>query len=191
MRRRYRRARSQRAAWDALWQDCYDYALPLRRPNAGAGGQIGAANAMRAGDKLFDGTAADAVDQLAAGRLAQLTPPWALVRLPARPRPAAATARRGRARTRCRGAAAAAAVRSLESGCRNAVDPNRAKRLLVDERDAAFRLAREIAAALAGSLRDVTGKATHYHARHLLPGWAKGRTPSAMVGRHAFCNDIA
>lgn len=63
---RYRRAKSRRVAWEAGWRDCYDYALPQRDTGAGD----------RRSDRLFDGTAPDAVDQLAASLLAQLTPPW-------------------------------------------------------------------------------------------------------------------
>ena len=70
--RRYQRAKERRAGWESLWQECYDYALPSRdtavRPAAYGG---------RRTDRLFDGTAPDAVDQLAASIMAQLTPPWA------------------------------------------------------------------------------------------------------------------
>lgn len=72
LRRRYDRLRSQRSAWEALWQDCYDYSLPARRPNHTAG----SSNAGRVAERLFDATAADAAEQLAATLLAQLTPPW-------------------------------------------------------------------------------------------------------------------
>lgn len=70
--KRFRKAKERRATWEAHWQECYDYALPLRdavlhRPNPGE----------KKGDRLFDGTAADAVDQLAASLLSELTPPWA------------------------------------------------------------------------------------------------------------------
>jgi hypothetical protein len=72
LRRRYDRLRSQRSAWEALWQDCYDYSLPARRPGSAPGG----GNAGRVAERLFDATAADAAEQLAATLLAQLTPPW-------------------------------------------------------------------------------------------------------------------
>jgi len=65
LRRRFAEAKARRAPWESLWQDCYDFALPTR---AGTGPN----NAER----LYDGTAPDAVDQLAAALLAQLTPPW-------------------------------------------------------------------------------------------------------------------
>jgi len=70
--RRYRRARDRRAAWEPLWQECFDFALPQRETALGR-----TTGASRKTDRLFDGTAPDAVEQLAASLLAQLTPPWA------------------------------------------------------------------------------------------------------------------
>ncbi len=69
---RYRRAKERRSVWESHWEECYAYALPqrdgiIRQPQPGE----------KKTDKLFDGTAPDAVDQLAASLLAQLTPPWA------------------------------------------------------------------------------------------------------------------
>lgn len=58
---RHARALDRRRAQDALWQDCYDHVLP---PATGARVAI------------FDATAADAAEQLAASLLAELTPPW-------------------------------------------------------------------------------------------------------------------
>lgn len=71
LRRRYERARSQRGIWESLWQDCYDYALPARRP-----GSTGSRPGQQGGERLFDATAADAAEQLAGSLLSQLTPPW-------------------------------------------------------------------------------------------------------------------
>ncbi|AWK87585.1 portal protein [Azospirillum thermophilum] len=68
---RFQAARDRRAVWEAHWQDCYDHALPNGRPFRG-GGTPG----ERRVDRLFDGTAPDAVEQLAASLLSQLTPPW-------------------------------------------------------------------------------------------------------------------
>lgn len=65
------RARERRSVWEAHWQECYDFALPQRGRSFRSG---------RPGEKkterLFDATAMDAVDQLAASLMAQLTPPW-------------------------------------------------------------------------------------------------------------------
>lgn len=68
---RHRKARDKRAEWEGLWRECYDFALPSR---AGALAAVGTGAAKS--ERLFDGTAPDAVDQLAASLLAQLTPPW-------------------------------------------------------------------------------------------------------------------
>ncbi|MBY0396672.1 MAG: head-tail connector protein, partial [Thermoleophilia bacterium] len=68
---RFRAAKARRSVWEAHWQDCYDFALPNGRPfqHDGTPGE-------RRVDRLFDGTAPDAVEQLAASLLSQLTPPW-------------------------------------------------------------------------------------------------------------------
>ncbi|MDW8370953.1 MAG: portal protein [Geminicoccaceae bacterium] len=69
---RIRRARARRAPWEPLWRECHAYALPQR------GGGLGSefAPAARYADRLFDGTAIDAVEQLAASLMAELVPPW-------------------------------------------------------------------------------------------------------------------
>ena len=69
---RYRAAQSRRSPWESLWQDCYAYALPQR--GSGFGSQFDPAR--RHAERLFDGTATDSVEQLAASLLSQLTPPW-------------------------------------------------------------------------------------------------------------------
>jgi hypothetical protein len=56
---RFEAAAQRRRPLEGIWQACYDHALPT------------------AGDApLFDATAADAAEQLAASLLAELTPPW-------------------------------------------------------------------------------------------------------------------
>ena len=42
---------------------------------------------------------------------------------------------------------------------------------------------------LMGRLLDLTGGATHYHARSILPYWAKGLKPCAEVAGHLFYRD--
>ena len=73
--RRFRQARDRRRLWESHWQDCYDYALPLRNNSASAN-----YNTYRVGEKkrdaLFDATAGDAVEQLASSLMAELTPPF-------------------------------------------------------------------------------------------------------------------
>ena len=69
--RRYEQAKSRRQTWENHWQDCYDYALPQR-----SGFTSVTIPGARRTEKLYDGTALDAVDQLAASLLGNLTPPW-------------------------------------------------------------------------------------------------------------------
>ncbi|MFC0385249.1 portal protein [Muricoccus vinaceus] len=59
---RAERALERRRPWEAVWRDCYDHVLAC---SPGTGGPA-----------LFDGTAADAAENLAASLLAELTPPW-------------------------------------------------------------------------------------------------------------------
>jgi hypothetical protein len=58
---RHARALDERRAHDALWRDCYDHVLPAMPAERVA---------------IYDATAADAAEQLAASLLAELTPPW-------------------------------------------------------------------------------------------------------------------
>lgn len=64
-------SKTRRMQWHGLWQDCYDYALPQ---NACFNGFLPQGQSRMA--KVFDATALDAADQLAASLLANLTPPW-------------------------------------------------------------------------------------------------------------------
>ncbi|MEM7652697.1 MAG: portal protein [Pseudomonadota bacterium] len=74
----YHRAGERRAGWETHWQECYDFALPHH--NAGMDGTGASISTKPAGGQvrntLYDGTAPDAVDQLAASLLSELTPPW-------------------------------------------------------------------------------------------------------------------
>lgn len=68
---RYQSALRKREAWETLWEDCYDYALPQRggfsqTPYPGKGRN----------QHIYDATAMDAADQLAASLLGNLTPSW-------------------------------------------------------------------------------------------------------------------
>lgn len=65
----YARTRAQRSVWEGMWRDCYAYALPQHDMYAGNA-------AARNNTQIYDGTALDAVDQLASSLLANLTPPW-------------------------------------------------------------------------------------------------------------------
>jgi hypothetical protein len=72
IRKSYERAREKRQAWESLWRECYAYAQPQRGFGLGPEFSPG----RRYNESLFDGTAPDAVEQLAASLLAELTPPW-------------------------------------------------------------------------------------------------------------------
>jgi hypothetical protein len=67
----YESARKRRQNWERLWQECYDYALPERggfthAPPIGAGHH----------SRIYDATAVDAAEKLAASMLGHLTPSW-------------------------------------------------------------------------------------------------------------------
>lgn len=71
--------------------------------------------------------------------------------------------------------------------CWNKEDPNYRKLVSVNDSDVYFATAQRVARrALLGFLKDPTYGATHYHARHVAPKWAKGQRPCAVIGRHIF-----
>ena len=59
---RHAAALDHRRSWESVWRDCYDHVL--------------AATPGGSGTTMFDATAADAAEQLAASLLAELCPPW-------------------------------------------------------------------------------------------------------------------
>ena len=65
---RFQKAQNRRQTWEPVWQECYEYALPQRESLF--------SEAQTPITRLFDGTAPDAVDQLAALMLSEVTPPW-------------------------------------------------------------------------------------------------------------------
>src|SRR5687768_8811426 len=67
--RRFGMAQARRRDWEPLWQEAYEFSLPQR--NSFDGSRPGA----RRMDRLYDATALDAVEQLAASLLGNLTPP--------------------------------------------------------------------------------------------------------------------
>lgn len=75
--------------------------------------------------------------------------------------------------------------------CWNEKDSNRAKALAVTKDNRNFQSCLRIARrALAGTLKDPTDGATHYHAKPVTPPWASGRKPCAEIGNHKFYNTI-
>jgi len=59
---RHAAAEARRRPWEGVWRECYDHVLS-GTPGSG-------------GPALYDATAPDAAEQLAASLLAELTPPW-------------------------------------------------------------------------------------------------------------------
>ncbi len=71
--------------------------------------------------------------------------------------------------------------------CWNKSDPNFRRVAAVTEDDMHFATALRVARrAKLGFLTDPTYGATHYHARHVMPDWAKSKKPCAVIGRHIF-----
>lgn len=71
--------------------------------------------------------------------------------------------------------------------CWNRSDPNFRKLQEVDESNLYFVTAQRVARrAIAGTLKDTTGGATHYHAEGTTPYWAKNEIPTAQIGKHIF-----
>ena len=64
----FEKANAKRSSWEGHWRECYDFTMPQKTQYETPGG--------KKFQNIFDGTAPDAVDQLAASLLAQLTPPW-------------------------------------------------------------------------------------------------------------------
>ncbi|MDR1694561.1 MAG: head-tail connector protein [Lactobacillaceae bacterium] len=68
----YQKAEQRKNEWVPVWQECYAFAFPQRE--SAVSEDFGS---NKKTINLFDGTAPDAVDQLASSLLAELTPPWA------------------------------------------------------------------------------------------------------------------
>ena len=68
---RYDAAKKHRDVWNKLWEDCYNYALPQR---GGFNGNLSVGQTRT--NKIYDATALDAADQLAASLMGNLTPAW-------------------------------------------------------------------------------------------------------------------
>lgn len=82
-------------------------------------------------------------------------------------------------------------MRPWQFSCWNPNDPNFDKVQSVTTENSVFQSCLRIARrATAGSLKDPTNGATHYHAKSITPPWSKGRSPSAEIGNHLFYNDV-
>jgi len=71
--------------------------------------------------------------------------------------------------------------------CWNRSDPNYKKLQAVTDNDIHFATCLRIARrAVAGTLTDTTYGATHYHTKSIMPFWAQGQRPVAVIGSHIF-----
>lgn len=78
-------------------------------------------------------------------------------------------------------------LKPYQFSCWNANDPNRAKidALTMNDLESslALPLARQI---IDGVVPDITGGATHYHAKSVKPYWADSMIKTAVIGNHIF-----
>ena len=88
--------------------------------------------------------------------------------------------------------AADACLRPWQFSCWNENDPNRVRLQEARWTDAGLLgcLAAVATAFSATKDNDPTQGAKHYHAEGINPGWAKGKVPSARIGRHVFYNTV-
>jgi hypothetical protein len=70
----FEQAKAKRRLWEEYWQDCYDLTFPSRNISSFAKGF--SSSYLKKSDRIFDATASDAADQLAASLLGYLTPPY-------------------------------------------------------------------------------------------------------------------
>lgn len=70
--KRYKKAADERSSWQSLWQDCYRYTVPEQAHFFG----FSSVSMRQMRDHLYDATAGDAAEQLAASILGYLAPPW-------------------------------------------------------------------------------------------------------------------
>lgn len=76
-------------------------------------------------------------------------------------------------------------LKPKQFSCWNENDPNRT--VILSANAAQLATARNIAErVMSGELSDITGGATHYHAKSITPYWAKTLTKTATIGNHIF-----
>lgn len=76
-------------------------------------------------------------------------------------------------------------LKPYQFSCWNEGDPNRQK--ILNATDAQLATARSIAEKIIdGILGDITGGATHYHAKSINPYWAASMTKTVTIGNHIF-----
>ena len=85
---------------------------------------------------------------------------------------------------------ATACLRHVQFSAWSIGDPNFGKMFAIDVRDFTFRECWRAVLEAVDLPVDPTGGALHYHTVDIAPSWAIGKTPIAIIGRHAFYNDI-
>jgi len=82
-------------------------------------------------------------------------------------------------------------LKKWQFSCWNTDDPNREKLLRVTSNNRTYQSCLRIARrAIAGTLKDPTSGATHYHTNCVFPPWARGRMYACEIGNHQFYNDV-
>lgn len=77
--------------------------------------------------------------------------------------------------------------RDQQFSCWNMNDPNRAKLMAIPFKDRIFATCLAAAGmAIAGEGAPWLATCTHYHARGVMPPWAKGKAPAGVIGQHLF-----
>ena len=82
-------------------------------------------------------------------------------------------------------------TKKYQFSCWNENDPNRA---IIDaitpqqlSLNGTLAIARQV---IAGTLPDITGGATHYHAKNIKPSWASSMKKTATIGNHIFYKEV-
>lgn len=82
-------------------------------------------------------------------------------------------------------------TKKYQFSCWNANDPNRAIIDAITPQQLALNgtlaIARQV---IAGTLPDITGGATHYHAKNIKPSWASSTKKTATIGNHIFYKEV-
>lgn len=79
--------------------------------------------------------------------------------------------------------------KAWQFSCWNKSDPNCEK--ITNATEAVLKPYWNIAERLInGEYKDNTNRATHYHTKNIKPAWARGKTPSAIIGNHIFYNNV-
>lgn len=82
-------------------------------------------------------------------------------------------------------------LKPFQFSCWNPDDANFDVIQNVSPDDTVFQLCCRVATrAVAGTLKDITGGATHYHTLCVNPAWARKWVPCAQIGNHLFYREV-